>query len=223
MGEVLYRIDADTATKILASTDKNYYLVNKSDPETVLYIGKFEDIANKSAGTVAEGDTILQSIDNQITGKNTILADLNEQINKANTQLTQAQAAAQDAAAIAAAQISQAQQTASQAVTAIQNQSGANAALLASLQAQAEQIQAQQAVLTQAQAAQQAAIQQAAQQSTQGGTPSVNIVEIPGVASFSLPGSLLASITPNVEKPAIPNSGFNKNTNPTTQGNTKML
>jgi hypothetical protein len=224
MGEVVYRIDPDTATKILASADKNYYLVNKTDPETVLYVGKFDSIENKGTGTVAEGSSIISSIDSQITGKNEILAGINQKINEANAQLEQAKAAAADASAIAAAQISQAQQTASQAVAAISNQSSANAALLASLQAQAEQIQAQQSVLTQAQAAQQAAIQQAAQaQAGQaGGTPVVNIVEIPGVANFSMPSNFLANLLPNsVVNPSSTLDSSNKN--PANQGFTKML
>lgn len=137
MGEVAFKIDSATAVKILASPDKEYYIVNRTNPETVLYTGKFDNLNNKASGNAASIKSVLDSLDSQIKTKKADLASLT-----ATTQNTQLMGANQTAAISASPSnnVLNSKQTADKKIT-----------------------QANQKQLSQAAAAQQSAIQQAAQ------------------------------------------------------------
>lgn len=194
MGEIVFRIDTSTAVTVLGSPDKTYYIINNTDPETVLYSGKYDNLSNVEAGTASSANSILSVLDNQIASSQAQLAAIQASIQSANTTLSGG----------------------STTMAGKVNQSTANAVLLNSQAQNTEQTQADQTVLTQAQAAQQNAIQQA----SQGGTVP-NIVEIPGVTT-NMGANPQVSIRPLVEYPASPATGFNIASNPATQGNTTI-
>lgn len=137
MGEVSFKIDSSTAVKILASPDKEYYIVNQTNPETVLYSGKFDSLNNRASGTASSVKSVLDSLDSQIKSKQSDLAKLNS-----TTQNTQIEGAMQTATASA---------------------SPSNNVLNTKQATDKKITQANQKQLSQAQAAQQSAIQQAAQ------------------------------------------------------------
>ena len=153
MGEVSFKIDSTTAVKILASSDKEYYIVNRTNPETVLYSGKFDSVNNKAAGTAKSVKSVLDSLDSQIKSKQAELAKMNTEA----TTNTQTVGATQTGGGSASpsTDVLNAKQSANLKIT-----------------------KANQKQLSQAQAAQQTAIQQAAQTGEK-----INIVEVPGVSS----------------------------------------
>lgn len=208
MGEVAFRIDSATAVKILASTDKNYFIVNHTNPETVLYSGKFDSIANKSAGQTAGAKTIMASLDSQIAAQQAKLAELNSQIQTASTTTMVGGAVTTPSTSVPTPT----------ATTVDANASTANVVLQASQAEAAQQTIVEQSILTQAQAAQQTALQQASQET--GFPITLNIVEVPGV-SPNLGSNPQATIKPLVKYPAEPTYGYNASNNPTKSGNTK--
>jgi len=198
MGEVVFKIDSSAATKILASTDKNYFIVNQTNPETVIYSGKYDSVANKANGKATDIKSVLDSLDSQIKDKQQALSKIT-------------------AETVAAANQVNGGNTTSASVTTEVKPSAANAIIDQQQVAQQEITQAEQATMTTAQASVQAALQQAAD-----GAPKPNIVEIPGFVSSVLSmfgDNPQVSVSPLVQKPAEPEKGFNSSDNPTTNGN----
>jgi hypothetical protein len=191
MGEVAFRIDSDTAVKILASVQKVYYIINQTDPETVIYSGKFEAVENKEKGKITASQSLLISLETQIQVKQN---ELNSLVRPLPTSPSN---------------------TIVKGGSIKGGTSSGNALLLDSEQAQVEQTKADQEVVTSAQAAQLSAIQQAANESG----PRPNIVEIPGVTQ-NLGASPQVAVKPMVQNPAMPSVGFNASNNPTQTGGT---
>lgn len=87
IGEVAFRIDTDTATKILASADKNYFIINQTNPETVIYSGTFDAVENRvKVGELNKRD-MLTSLDQQITQKSKQVVELDESIANLRSQV----------------------------------------------------------------------------------------------------------------------------------------
>jgi hypothetical protein len=201
MGEVVFKIDSASAVKILASTDKDYFIVNQTNPETVIYSGKFDSLKNKADGKTKDIKSVIDSLNSQIKDKQQALAQATANMTAASNQMNGGNTT-----------------NVTTATGGKPPSSVANAVLDAQQTAQQEITQVEQATMTSAQAATQTAIQQAA-----NGGPKPNVVEIPGFISnvLSMFGdNPQVSIKPNVEKPSEPEKGFNSSNNPTTTGNT---
>lgn len=195
MGEVVFKIDSSSAVKILASSDKDYFIVNQTNPETVIYSGKFDSLKNKAEGKSNDIKSLLDSLNSQIKDKQQALAQAMSNMTAASNQMNGGTVTSEKPTSSAANAVLNLQQTAQQEIT-----------------------QMEQSTMTTAQAATQTAIQQAA-----NGGPLPNIVEIPGFISNVLSvfgDNPQVSLKPNVEKPSEPEKGFNSSNNPTTKGNT---
>jgi hypothetical protein len=202
IGELLFRLDTSTAVKILASTNKNYFITNSTNPETVLYSGKFDDVANKSKGQTNGAKSILESFDTQIAQKKATLASLEASIASANTTVAGGNTMSGTSPA--------------PTITEPTMTSAANAVLVESQASAAIATEVAQAQLNQAQVAQSTALAQAAQDPT-----NINFVEIPGVTP-NLGGNPQSAIRPLVENPSEPAVGKNPSKNPSKQGNTRL-
>lgn len=197
MGEAAFRIDPDSATKILSSTDKNYFIINRTDPETVIYVGKFDNITNRQAGQSSGANSILSGLTSQITAQQSKLADLTAKIQAASETVIVG------------------------GTTTVANTPSPASTVLAEAQTSAAaQTVVEQSVITQAQAAQQSAIQLASLDADLRTKTQVNIVEVPGV-SQNLGQNPQVSIQPLVQYPSDPIAGANVSNNPTTAGNTR--
>lgn len=191
MGEVVFRIDSTTAVKVLASNDRDYYIINRTNPETVIYSGKFADIAKQTSVKISSADSQLEKLQNQISSARTKLATIQASANAKPTKVEGGiQKSAVAATASPASNVLSAQQTAQQIIT-----------------------QKNQGLLSQAEAAQKAAIQKAGTNKAL-----INIVEVPGVTS-NLGANPQISIKPLVKNPAEPKVGFNSTNNPVNSGN----
>jgi hypothetical protein len=202
MGEVVFRVDSATAVKILASDDKDYYIINRTNPETVIYTGKWENITKKTTTQLLSANMQLENLQSKISTAQSKLASIQESIASAGTMVnggTQTNNVTETVSGNAAV-------------------STANAVLTAEQQAQQIISQEEQANLSQQQAATQAAIEQAA--SSNSTRPNINLIDIPGVTP-NLGANPQISIRPNVENPADPNVGYNSINNPTKSGNTR--
>ena len=203
IGELLFRMDTSTAVKVLASTNKSYFITNSTNPETVLYSGKFDDIANKSKGQTNGAKSILESFDTQIAAKKATLASLEASITTANTTIIGGNTTSATSPA--------------PTITAPTMTSAANAVLVESQATAAVATEVATAQLNQAQVAQSTALAQAAENPA-----AINFVEIPGVTP-NLGGNPQSAIRPLVENPSEPASGSNPGKNPSKQGNTPLL
>jgi hypothetical protein len=205
IGELLFRMDTATAVKVLASTNKNYFITNSTNPETVLYSGKFDDVSNRSKGQTNGAKSILESFDTQIAAKKATLASLEASISSANTTLIGGNTTSMTAT------------TAVPSITLPTITSSANAVLVESQAAAAIATEVATAQLSQAQVAQSTALAQAAENPA-----AINFVEIPGVTP-NLGGNPQSAIKPLVVNPSEPAAGGNPAKNPSKQGNTNLL
>jgi hypothetical protein len=199
MGEVVFRIDSTTAVNILASSDRDYYIINRTNPETVIYSGKFEDIAKKTSTKITTANSQLETIQNQISAAQSKLASIQSSISAAGTTVTGG---------------AQQNNTAMTMTATAGTSSPASNLLTAEQQAQQVISQQNQETLSKAEAAAQQAIQQAAVSNVH-----INIVEIPGVTP-NLGSNPQINIKPLVEFPAKPKEGYNSKNNPVKSGNT---
>ena len=197
MGEVLFKVDSTTAAKILSSNDNDFYIMNRTNPETVIYAGKWDNITNKSKVTVNAAATQLENVQTKIAAAQSQLASINQNVSSA----------------IATA-------SSGNTTTAVgtSSQSTANAALTEQGAMQQNITQVAQANLSQQQAATQYAINQAA--SSSSNTQNINIVDVPGVTQ-NLGANPQTNIAPLVENPAVPGTGYNSSNNPATNTSSK--
>jgi len=196
MGEVSFRIDSSTSIKILSSPQKEYFIVNQTNPETVIYSGKFDSIENRISGQEKNALNLVQSLESQIASQQKRLDDINAKLAAANTARPNTTAVVSPTPA----------NTSSAATSALEGENQ-KAAIIS---------QQNQELLNSAYSAQQEAIRIAAETGTRP-----NLIEIPGTGAGSS-FSLINNITPAVQNPAKPKTGFNPANNPTTQGNTRI-
>jgi hypothetical protein len=199
MGEVVFRIDSTTAVNILASNDRDYYIINRTNPETVIYSGKFEDVAKKTSTQIITANSQLETIQGKISAAQAKLSSIQSSISAAGTTIMGG---------------TQQNNTAMTETAAAGTSSPASNLLTAEQQAQQIISQQNQETLSQAEAAAQQAIQQAATSKIR-----INIVEIPGVTS-NLGANPQINIKPLVKFPASPKEGYNSTNNPVKSGNT---
>lgn len=198
MGEVVFRVDSATAVKILASDDKDFYILNRTNPETVIYTGKWENITKKTTAQIATANMQLENLQTQISTAQSKLASIQQNISSAGTTINGGMQ----------------NNNVTETLTAAANTSPANASLNAEAQSQQIISQEEQANLSQQQAATQNAIEQAAT----SGKININIIDIPGVTP-NLGSNPQISIKPLVENPADPTVGYNSINNPAKKGN----
>jgi hypothetical protein len=198
MGEVVFRVDSATAVKILASDDKDFYILNRTNPETVIYNGKWENITKKTTTQIATANMQLENLQTQISTAQSKLASIQQNISSAGTTINGGMQ----------------NNNVTETLTAAANTSPANASLNAEAQSQQIISQEEQANLSQQQAATQNAIEQAAT----SGKININIIDIPGVTA-NLGSNPQISIKPLVENPADPTVGYNSINNPAKKGN----
>jgi hypothetical protein len=195
MGEVAFKIDPDSAVKILASTSKNYFIVNRTNPETIIYTGKFRDISELNDAKIEDSRTIIRTLETRIN------------------QLTVQEATAASPATTSSASLSN---STTESTTFAPAASSSNQLLNQFQQEQQAAVEAASAELTLAQAAQADALQRV----TTGG-PKPQIIDIPGVTA-NLGANPQINIRPLVQNPADPSTGENSRNNPSTQGNTRI-
>jgi alanyl-tRNA synthetase len=191
MGEVVFRIDTTTSTKILASTNKGYFIINQTNPETIIYSGTFDKVENRATNQQNNAKSILESLDRQIQTQQNKLAELSNRA--ANTTVVGGQTSTTSATTSSAS---------TQALTELAKQN-------------AKLAQENAKLLSQAYAAQQEAIRLASQNKVRP-----NLIDIPGTGGGGAFNPMI-NIRPLVENPTNPKDGKNVSTNPTTQGNTR--